>query len=405
MAFCGNCGTQLSKGAKFCPNCGQSVSETENSNASKPKVSKPKASKSRASKSKTREPRRNNAKKASRANIVNSDLSSSMKSGLGIAIIIAGIVFLASISNGMFIVSLVCVCAITACVLCFKEIIEQKFVWWVVAGSIIIPLLAMVISLLPDKPKKFEALKNGRAAYAINSAHYEKSDVKKISKIVMYKGNGRQDCKAEGVNGEGQLFTVDGKWEKKTLGKTSMYFYYLDYKYFKLLIRDDSLICYYKGDNDNVSSINKAWSENIIGKIKDLTQDAEDKISAETEKKKQEIEKERKAQLSKLMGNYYYSYHIGDTNAMLYFTITLKPDGTFIHKPSNETSENMVTLYKVVDGYYYPDGGKWELNNTSAGQAITLDFDGSWYGSIAVDNMVLEIKNMNGYNLKTIARR
>ena len=89
---------------------------------------------------------------------------------------------------------------------------------------------------------------------------------------------------------------------------------------------------------------------------------------------------------------------------MLYFTITLKSDGTFIHKPSNETSENMVTLYKVVDGYDYPDGGKWEYKETVAGRAIFLDFDGSWDGSIALDNMVLEIKNMNGYNLKTKVR-
>ena len=282
MAHCGNCGTQLSKGAKFCPNCGQSVSETENSNASKPKVSKPKASKSRVSKSKTREPRRNNAKKASRANIVNSDLSSSMKSGLGIAIIIAGIVFLASISNGLFIVSLVSVCAITACVLCFKEIIEQKYVWWVVAGSIIIPLLAMVISLSPDKPKKFEALKNGRAAYKLIETHYENSDVKSINKIVMYNGNGRQDCKAEGVNGQGQLYAVDGKWEKKEISSSyDICYYRLDFKYFQLNIHQDSTVDYSKGDKKY---------EGKIGKIKDLSQEEENLISEKFSKemKKQE---------------------------------------------------------------------------------------------------------------------
>ena len=374
--------------------CGQAIGEME-----APKVRMPKASKS-----KTRKPRKDNLKMTSSSNVVKSGLTSSMKSGLGIATILAGILLLAGIVNGKFFVSIFCICAIAACIMSFKEIIESKYVWWVVAGSIIIPTCAATIALTPDIPKKFEAVKKGRAAYAIKSEHYENSDVQRISKIIMYEGHGRQDCKAEGINGEGQLFAVNGKWEKKKLGKTSIYFYYLDYKYFKLLIRDDSLVCYYKGDNDNVSSINKAWGENKIGKIKDLTQDAENKISAETEKKKQEIEKERLAERSKLTGNYYYSYHIGDTNAMLYFTIILKSDGTFIHKPSNETSENMVSLYKVVDGYYYPDGGKWEIKNTSAGQAITLDFDGSWYGSIAVDNMVIEIKNMNGYQLKTIVK-
>ena len=399
MSFCGKCGAQLSKGAKFCPNCGQAIGEVEN-----PKANKPKTSKSKASKSKTRKPGRNNIKMASSSNVVNSGLTSSMKSGLGIATILAGILLLAGIGNGKFLVSIVCICAIAACIMCFKEKIESKYVWWVVAGSIIIPTCAVIIALTPDSPKKFEAVKKGRAAYAITSEHYENSDVQRISKFVMYEGHGRQDCKAEGINGEGQLFAVNGKWEKRKAPNSSGYFYYLDYKYFKLIIREDSLICYYKGENDDVSSINNAWRVKEIGKVADLTEDDENRISAEIAKEKERIEKERQAQISKLLGDYYYSYHIGDTNAMLYFTITLKSDGTFIHKPSNETSENMVTLYKVVDGYDYPDGGKWTIKDTSAGQAITLDFDGSWYGNIAVDNMMIEINNMNGYHLKTSVR-
>lgn len=390
MTFCGNCGTELNDDAKFCHKCGASIApQNTTKGAQRPKKATKKLS---------------TAKKRPKQATESNNLSLWQKIALGVAGVISFTGLCGGISDGMWIAALISICAMAAICAVYLGIIEKKYAWITAICSFFAVMLS-IGATSEEGYKKFEAVENGRAAYAIDSAHYEKSDVQRISKIIMYEGNGRKDCKAEGVNGEGQLFTIDGKWEKKNLGNTSKYYYYLDYKYFKLLIREDSLICYYKGDNDNVSSIENAWGEKIIGKIKDLTQDAENKISAETEKKKQEIEKKKKAELSKLLGDYYYSYHIGNTNAMLYFTITLKSDGTFIHKPSNETSENMVTLYKVVDGYDYPDGGKWEYKETVAGKAIFLDFDGSWDGSIALDNMVLEIKNMNGYNLKTIARR
>lgn len=131
---------------------------------------------------------------------------------------------------------------------------------------------------------------------------------------------------------------------------------------------------------------------------------SEDKLSTEAEKEKQEIEKEKKVELNKLLGNYYYSTYIGDTNAQENYTITLNTDGTFDFKPSNEQTKKWMELKTLMDGYEYPDGGKWEYKETVGGKAIFLDFDGSWDGSIALDNMVLEIKNMNGYNLKTKVR-
>ena len=327
------------------------------------------------------------------------------KIALGFAGFIALIGIISGFSDGPWISALISICALAAVCAVFMGFIEKKHAWTTAIISFLAVLFAVAISGESKvRFKKFEAVEDGRAAYAVDSAHYENSDVQSISKIVMYEGNGRQDCKAEGVNGEGQLFTVDGKWEKKNLGNTSKYYYYLDYKYFKLLIREDSLICYYKGDNDNVTSIENAWGEKIIGKIKALTQDAENKISAETEKKKKEIEKEKKAELNKLLGNYYYSTYIGDTNAQEYYTITLNADGTFDFKPSNEQTKKWMELRTLVDGYEYPDGGKWEYKETVVGNAIFLDFDGNWDGSIALDNMVLEIRNMNGYNLKTKVR-
>lgn len=328
-------------------------------------------------------------------------LSKLTKIALGFAGLIA-LTGIGGFAEGKWIAGLISLCALAAICCVFMGVIEKKYAWITAICSILIVVFAIGSSGESKvRFKKFEAVEDGRAAYAIDSAHYEKSDVQKISKIIMYEGNGRKDCKAEGVNGEGQLFTIDGKWEKKNLGNTSKYYYYLDYKYFKLLIREDSLICYYKGDNDNVTSIENAWGEKIIGKIKALTQDAENKISAETEKKKKEIEKEKKAELNKLLGNYYYSTYIGDTNAQEYYTITLNADGTFDFKPSNEQTKKWMELRTLVDGYEYPDGGKWEYKETVVGNAIFLDFDGNWDGSIALDNMVLEIKNMNGYNLKT----
>lgn len=211
------------------------------------------------------------------------------KIALGFAGFIAFLGIIVGFGEGMWLVVVVSLCAMAAICCVFMDIIEKKYVWTTAICSFLAVFLAIGISDESNvRFKKFEAVEDGRAAYAIDSAHYENSDVQSISKIVMYEGNGRQDCKAEGVNGEGQLFAVDGKWEKKALGNTSIYYYYLDYKYFKLLLREDSVVCYYKGDNDNVSSIENAWGEKRIGKIRDMPQEQEKKLSENFSKKMKE---------------------------------------------------------------------------------------------------------------------
>ena len=137
-----------------------------------------------------------------------------------------------------------------------------------------------------DEPKKFEAVEDGRAAYELISANYDKADIKRINKFVMYEGHSRRDCKAEGVNSEGRFFSEDGKWEKKSY--SSGYFYYLDFKYFKLLVRDDSVVCYYKGSIDDEKAIQTSLQSNVIGKIRDLTPEGENKITQESLKTKEE---------------------------------------------------------------------------------------------------------------------
>ena len=102
------------------------------------------------------------------------------------------------------------------------------------------------------------------------------------------------------------------------------------------------------------------------------------------------------------MGDYIYSYFVGDTNAKLYFKLSLKADGSFTLEPNNEQTKSWITTMSVVDGSEYPDGGDWEVKDTSAGKGAFLNFEGSWGdGSITYERTVLEINNMNGYNLKT----
>ena len=287
MAFCGKCGTQLSDGAKFCPKCGEAVGEVANDTVSKPKARKPKTKKqvnSGVNKLSNTQAKGNNMSS-------DTSLSTSKKIGLGITSVFVILCLFMGLGDGMIVLMLACLCALVAIVMCYIGSIESQYSWWVVICSIFV-LLLTIGATAPETPKKFEAVEDGRAAYSIDSAHYENSDVQSIRKIVMYEGNDRQDCKAEGINGEGQYFAVDGKWEKKEAPNSAGYYYFLDYNYFKLLIRDDSLICYYKGKNEDISSINHAWADKQIGKIADLTQEEENKISAEIAKEKERIEKE-----------------------------------------------------------------------------------------------------------------
>lgn len=155
----------------------------------------------------------------------------------------------------------------------------------IIAFFTVIIVLCVGVFIIKNSEKespKFVAVENGRAAYKLIETHYENSDVKSINKIVMYNGNGRQDCKAEGVNGQGQLYSVDGKWEKKEISsRYDIYYYRLDFKYFQLIISEDFSVSYSKGD--------KKYEGNI-GKIKELSQEDENVISEKFSKemKKQE---------------------------------------------------------------------------------------------------------------------
>jgi hypothetical protein len=80
----------------------------------------------------------------------------------------------------------------------------------------------------------------------------------------------------------------------------------------------------------------------------------------------------------------------------------LKSDGTFIHAPSNSTTQDYINTEIVLDGKSYPSGGSW---NVSDG-VISLDFNGNWSnGKISTESNMLVIHNMNGYDIKTSVSR
>ena len=131
---------------------------------------------------------------------------------------------------------------------------------------------------------------------------------------------------------------------------------------------------------------------------KDSVQEKEEVTEKET---KEESQPKEDPDVQHFVGDYIYSYYIGNTNAKLYFKISLKSDGTFIWEPNNEVTKNQIDIEKVMDGNDFPEGGEWEVKDTSVGKGAFLDFDCSWgEGSITYDRKVLEIQNMNGYRLK-----
>lgn len=120
------------------------------------------------------------------------------------------------------------------------------------------------------------------------------------------------------------------------------------------------------------------------------------------EKTPEESQPKENPDIQHFVGDYIYSYFMGDTNYRIYFKISLKADGSFIWQPNNEDTKKTIELEKVVDSKDYPDGGHWVVMDTPAGKGAFLDFDCDWgKGSITYDREVLEIKNMNGYDLKT----
>ena len=129
---------------------------------------------------------------------------------------------------------------------------------------------------------------------------------------------------------------------------------------------------------------------------KDVTKD--DSVSEEPIK---DAAPEEDPDVKHFVGDYFYSYFLGDTNAKMYFKLSLNPDGKFTLEPTNDQTKEWMNINKVMSGYDYSEGGYWEVKDTSAGKGAFLDFDGDWgKGSITYDRKVLGINNMNGYNLK-----
>lgn len=109
-----------------------------------------------------------------------------------------------------------------------------------------------------------------------------------------------------------------------------------------------------------------------------------------------------KDELAAFAGNYLFSCYIGDTNAKMFFELSLKSDGTFSFKPGNESTRELMDIGKVIDGLDYPDGGKWKVEDSPDGRYALLEFDCSWgEGTISPDKSVIQINNMNGTTLKT----
>ena len=268
MAFCSNCGTKLNDGAKFCPKCGMPTVIKDDSES--PVVVKQKAKN-----------RKKASPKADSTSLGVWNILGLVISGFFMFVCVVGYEKAFSKFCGLLILAAI----IT--VLIKRE--YRKYIGWITGISFCLYMIAGVSSAEKNKPKPFKAVADGRAAYCIDSAQYDNSDLQSIDMIVMYEGNSRKDCKAIGVNNEGHVFEENGKWSKMDAPySSSHYYYYLDFKYFNLLIRDDSLVCYYKGDNNDKNAIKAAWNKGKIGKIRDLDGNEERAISQNVQTKKED---------------------------------------------------------------------------------------------------------------------
>ena len=147
--------------------------------------------------------------------------------------------------------------------------------------------------------------------------------------------------------------------------------------------------------DDSKDETNAPQTEQVVSDKQTETKESE------TEVKEEQKKAEEKNSRSAFVGDYVYSYYIGNTNAKLYFKISLKSDGTFTFSPNNETTKTQMDIDKVMSGYDYPEGGIWEVKDTSVGKAVFLKFDCDWgEGSISANKSVIQINNMNGHTLK-----
>ena len=136
MAFCGNCGTQLNDGAKFCPKCGQPTNQQpyENNNESLNSVS-------------------------NEENLVTLEkicaafeelgLSKQIAFGLTGALAVFGILWGFNNMDIKFMV--ICLLSVAGLYYILKGVIKPKYTWWIAIGTLIIVLIATTTTIEKDK--------------------------------------------------------------------------------------------------------------------------------------------------------------------------------------------------------------------------------------------------------------
>ena len=137
MAFCSNCGTELTKGAKFCPKCGESVQSTEE----KPKNIV----------DAFKEGWQEGAKKSQNNPSENESLSTWEKVALGVAGFVAFTGICGGVADGMWIVVLVSLCAMGAICAVFMGTIEKKYAWTTAIVSFLVVCSAIGASAPDEK--------------------------------------------------------------------------------------------------------------------------------------------------------------------------------------------------------------------------------------------------------------
>lgn len=379
MAYCSKCGTKLSNTAKYCPVCGNAIGAS-----------------------------RNNVSPNSMKRQIDDDdsLSTWEKIALGIAGLIAFIGLCGGFADGMWAVGLLSLCALGAVCAVFMGTIEKKYAWATAIVSVLAVFLAIGVSpkgndevakaareehfyeLLPD---------DGSTTFIVEDCKPIGSDGLVIKSIEFFEKNGTRDFRLDGYLKNGKNVVLEGKWsddEKEATYQGKEYEYYTfwctDLDNYNFYVDSfDYLYCSFVfWDNDK--DVGKAFQAGAVGKMKRANKEDVDKAA-------KSAKKEAEKQIAKYVGNYYYSFFIGNTNASLYFTISLKSDGTFTHAPSNETTKNYTEMEIAVDGKDYPSDGTWSASD----DGISLSFNGNWSGGkISADMKRLEIYNMNGYNLK-----
>jgi hypothetical protein len=390
MPYCSNCGTQLTDGAKFCPKCGNAVGVGDN------KFSRP------------------NKRVNKRPKKEDISLTIAQKIALGISAIFAFIGLcggVISASEGVWSILLVSICASAAIICVAIGEIDKKYAWVVAISSFIAIFVAIGSSApstnkesIPTKEEHFKELlpSNGSESFIIEGGKPIGDDGLIVKSIEFFEKNDTRDFLMNGILNNGKTVILEGKWDANEKEAT-----YLgqEYKYYTFWCSGfDNYNFYVDSHNnlycslvfwDNDKDVGKAFQAGAIGKIKRANKQDLVKTANATQK-------ESERQLAKYVGDYYYSVFIGDTNAKLYFKITLKSDGTFIHAPSNSTTQDYINTEIVLDGKSYPSGGSW---NVSDG-VISLDFNGNWSnGKISTESNMLVIHNMNGYDIKTSVSR